>query len=232
MNKENLEEILDNKPIWSYFKRAKDKQENRRQIFDQEIMDIQNFINNLKILKEKEIRDKQLRNINLEKEVIKANEELDLYEVELKEADIEIKSLKIKISELLEEIKRCKHIQTIEEAIDESNETDEKDEEDTEKIKDKGGDNINKDKNSKVGIITKKHPKNLIPNNDSRKGKLNNNVELINDNPNKTEKEKENKEYEKNKNRKEELTLEKNKTKNNIKPNIEKNNLRQEFHMI
>ena len=53
MNKENLEEILDNKPIWSYFKRAKDKQENRRQIFDQEIMDIQNFINNLKILKEK-----------------------------------------------------------------------------------------------------------------------------------------------------------------------------------
>ena len=34
--------------------------------------------------------------------------------------------------------------------------------------------NINEIKNNKVGIITKKHPKNLIPNNDSRKGKLNN----------------------------------------------------------
>jgi len=34
--------------------------------------------------------------------------------------------------------------------------------------------NINEIKNSKIGIITKKHPKNLIPNNDSRKGKVNN----------------------------------------------------------
>ena len=116
---------------------------------DKDILKLQEKIKKLEIENQKEISNNislNERNINLEKEVIKANEELDLYEVELKEADIEIKSLKIKISELLEEIKRCKHIQTIEEAIDESNETDEK-EEDTEKIKDKDGDNINKDKN-------------------------------------------------------------------------------------
>ena len=74
------------------------------------------------------------RNIKLEKEIIKANEELDLYEMECKEADIEIKSLKIKISELLNEIKKLKHIQTIEEVFEESNETEEKEDE-TDKIK-------------------------------------------------------------------------------------------------
>ena len=85
------------------------------------------------------------RNIKLEKEIIKANEELDLYEMECKEADIEIKSLKIKISELLKEIKKLKHIQTIEEVLDESNDTDEKEEE--------------KDKNKDINILKNKDKK-------------------------------------------------------------------------
>ena len=85
------------------------------------------------------------RNIKLEKEIIKANEELDLYEMECKEADIEIKSLKIKISELLKEIKKLKHIQTIEEVLDESNDTDDKEEE--------------KDKNKDINILKNKDKK-------------------------------------------------------------------------
>ena len=45
-NKENLEEIMeDNKPIWSFFKN-KDKKENRRPLYDHEIIDIQNFVDN------------------------------------------------------------------------------------------------------------------------------------------------------------------------------------------
>ena len=53
-------------------------------------------------------------------EVSKANEELDQYEIESKEADIEIESLKMKIAQLIEEIKRLKQKQTIEEVSEEN----------------------------------------------------------------------------------------------------------------
>ena len=51
-NRENIEDILDDKPIWSFFKKNKKKEENRRPLFDHEIIDIQNFVDNIKIVKE------------------------------------------------------------------------------------------------------------------------------------------------------------------------------------
>lgn len=51
-NKENIEDILDNKPIWSFFKKNK-KEENRRPLFDHEIIDIQNFVENIRVTNEK-----------------------------------------------------------------------------------------------------------------------------------------------------------------------------------
>ena len=52
INKENIEDILDNKPIWSFFKKSK-KEENRRPLFDREIIDIQNFVENIRVTNEK-----------------------------------------------------------------------------------------------------------------------------------------------------------------------------------
>ena len=51
-NQINKEEILDNKPIWHFIKN-KEKLENKRQLFDNEIIDIQNYISNLKLSKNK-----------------------------------------------------------------------------------------------------------------------------------------------------------------------------------
>ena len=52
-NKDNLEEIQDyDKPIWSFFKKNKRRDENRRPLYDHEIIDIQNFVKNIKIQKE------------------------------------------------------------------------------------------------------------------------------------------------------------------------------------
>ena len=52
-NKENLEEIMeDDKPIWSFFKN-KDKKEIRRPLYDHEIIDIQNFVDNINLIKAK-----------------------------------------------------------------------------------------------------------------------------------------------------------------------------------
>ena len=51
-NQVNKEEILDNKPIWHFIKN-KEKLENKRQLFDNEIIDIQNYISNLKLSKNK-----------------------------------------------------------------------------------------------------------------------------------------------------------------------------------
>ena len=85
-NKENLEEIMeDNKPIWSFFKN-KDKKENRRPLYDHEIIDIQNFVDNIHFLKEKKknnvvsFQDKKVINKKEEKEkdalVKKVNENI------------------------------------------------------------------------------------------------------------------------------------------------------------
>ena len=52
VNKDNLEEILDDKPIWSFFKKNRKKYEDRRSLYNYEIIDIQNFIGNIKLLKE------------------------------------------------------------------------------------------------------------------------------------------------------------------------------------
>ena len=65
------------------------------------------------------------KNKKLESALTKANQELDQYEIESKEADIEIKSFKMKINELLEEIKKLKHKETIEEVNEENYEEDE-----------------------------------------------------------------------------------------------------------
>ena len=65
------------------------------------------------------------KNKKLEKLLTKSNQELDQYEIESKEADIEIKSFKMKISELMEEIKKLKHKETIEEVIEENYEEEE-----------------------------------------------------------------------------------------------------------
>ena len=51
-NQINKEEISDNKPIWHFIKN-KEKLENKRQLFDNEIIDIQNYISNLKLSKNK-----------------------------------------------------------------------------------------------------------------------------------------------------------------------------------
>ena len=61
----------------------------------------------------------------LESDLSKANEELDVYEIESKEADIEIESLKMKIGELIREIKKLRHKDTIQEIIEENDEDDE-----------------------------------------------------------------------------------------------------------
>ena len=111
---------------------------NKNESENEELKELKEKIKKLEIENNQEISNNislNERNIKLEKEIIKANEELDLYEMECKEADIEIKSLKIKISELLNEIKKLKHIQTIEEVFEESNETEEKEDE-IDKIKD------------------------------------------------------------------------------------------------
>jgi hypothetical protein len=60
------------------------------------------------------------KNKKLQKDLLKANEELDQYEIESKEADIEIKSFKMKIIELFGEIKKLKHKETIQEVIEEN----------------------------------------------------------------------------------------------------------------
>ena len=92
---------------------------------------IEEYENKLKLLKEendKEIKMNKLlneKNKKLEKSLAKANQELDQYEIESKEADIEIKSFKIKINELLEEIKKLKHKETIEEVNEENYEEEE-----------------------------------------------------------------------------------------------------------
>ena len=92
---------------------------------------IEEYENKLKLLKEendKEIKMNKLlneKNKKLEKSLTKANQELDQYEIESKEADIEIKSFKIKINELLEEIKKLKHKETIEEVNEENYEEEE-----------------------------------------------------------------------------------------------------------
>ena len=78
---------------------------------------IEEYINKMSKLEEK--------NKKLEKSLAKANQELDQYEIESKEADIEIKSFKIKISQLLEEIKKLRHKETIEEVIEENYEEEE-----------------------------------------------------------------------------------------------------------
>ena len=65
------------------------------------------------------------KNKKLEKSLTKANQELDQYEIESKEADIEIKSFKIKIAKLIEEIKKLKHKETIEEVNEENYEEEE-----------------------------------------------------------------------------------------------------------
>ena len=46
--KDNKEEILDNEPIWSYFKNKKIL-ENKRQLYDNEVIDIQNYVVNMKL---------------------------------------------------------------------------------------------------------------------------------------------------------------------------------------
>ena len=76
-------------------------------------------------------------------EVSKANEELDQYEIESKEADIEIESLKMKIAQLIEEIKRLKQKQTIEEVSEENYD----EEEDNKENKDN---NVNKVKKNEI----------------------------------------------------------------------------------
>ena len=65
------------------------------------------------------------KNKKMEKALTKANQELDQYEIESKEADIEIKSFKMKINELMDEIKKLKHKETIEEVIEENYEEEE-----------------------------------------------------------------------------------------------------------
>ena len=55
-NKDNLEENLNDKPIWSFFIKKKKKEENRRSLYDSEIVDIQNFVDN--IIEKKETKRK------------------------------------------------------------------------------------------------------------------------------------------------------------------------------
>ena len=91
----------------------------------------ENKLKELEDEKNKEIKLNQNlkeKNKKLEKALNKANQELDQYEIESKEADIEIKSFKMKINELLEEIKKLKYKETIEEVIEENyeNEDDKK----------------------------------------------------------------------------------------------------------
>ena len=78
---------------------------------------LKEYLNKISKLEEK--------NKKLEKLLTKSNQELDQYEIESKEADIEIKSFKMKISELMEEIKKLKHKETIEEVIEENYEEEE-----------------------------------------------------------------------------------------------------------
>ena len=79
----------------------------------------------------------------MEKELSKANEELDQYEIESKEAEIEIASFKMKISELLAEIQKLKHKETIQEVLEENSD----DEEDN---------NNNGNNNCNTGIVKSK----------------------------------------------------------------------------
>lgn len=131
-----LEKELDKKIVQIKEYESKINELNSNEKNEKEYNELKEKIKKLEIENHKEISNNiclNERNIKLEKEIIKANEELDLYEMECKEADIEIKSLKIKISELLNEIKKLKHIQTIEEVFEESVETEEKEDE-TDKI--------------------------------------------------------------------------------------------------
>ena len=66
---------------------------------------------------------------------------MDQYEIESKEAEIEIASFKMKIAELLNEIKQLKHKETIQEVIEENS-----DEEDNNNDKDNNNNYILKDK--------------------------------------------------------------------------------------
>ena len=96
---------------------------NRKEI----IQNSNEIINNQSLLEEYKNKISKLeeKNKKLEKFLTKANQELDQYEIESKEADIEIKSFKMKINELLEEIKKLKHKETIEEVIEENYEEEE-----------------------------------------------------------------------------------------------------------
>ena len=88
----------------------------------------ENKLKKLEEEKNKEIKLNKIlneKNKKLEKSLNKANQELDQYEIESKEADIEIKSFKMKINELLQEIKKLKYKETIEEVIEENYENDE-----------------------------------------------------------------------------------------------------------
>ena len=104
------------------------KKENINQDNQLLIEEYENKLKNLKEEKDKEMKMNKIlneKNKKLEKSLTKANQELDQYEIESKEADIEIKSFKMIIAELLEEIKKLKHKETIEEVIEENYEEDE-----------------------------------------------------------------------------------------------------------
>ena len=88
-----------------------------------EINNKNHILNEKTIILNEEIKNNNIlydKNKKLQKDLLKANEELDQYEIESKEADIEIKSFKMKIIELFGEIKKLKHKETIQEVIEEN----------------------------------------------------------------------------------------------------------------
>jgi len=101
------------------------QKENEKKFFEE--ANESNKDNNKILLKEYQNKISKLeeKNKKLEKLLTKSNQELDQYEIESKEADIEIKSFKMKINELMEEIKKLKHKETIEEVIEENYEEEE-----------------------------------------------------------------------------------------------------------
>ena len=135
MKKNELEKIISE--LNTNIKDSKVNDENK------ELKELKETIKKLELENKQEIKNNELlceRNKKLEFDLIKANEELDQYEMECKEADIEIESLKMRIGELVEEIKKMKHIETIEETLEENNETDEKEDDDN---KDNNNNSIN-----------------------------------------------------------------------------------------
>ena len=150
-NKENIiEELIDNKnkdknlnndslinEIENYklqinkLKKEKEELQKRNEDLNKNkiktTFNINNMENNNEFLEEYKIKINKLeeKNKKMEKSLIKANQELDQYEIESKEADIEIKSFKNKMNELMNEIKKLKHKETIEEVMEENYEEEE-----------------------------------------------------------------------------------------------------------